>query len=392
MSFAVFDFPWWGYVLASLLLTHVTIVSVTVYLHRSQAHSALDLGPGLAHFFRFWLWLTTGIVTKQWVAVHRKHHATVETDDDPHSPQKQGINAVLWGGWLLYRKAASQQDTLNKFGKGTPDDWLEQKIYARHPNYGISLLLVIYLLLFGPLAGVLVWIVQMFWIPFWAAGVINGVGHFMGYRNFELPDASRNIVPWGFIIGGEELHNNHHAYASSAQFSVKPWEFDLGWQYVRLFQALDLLKIRRKIPVLAHDTEKQSCDIETAKAFVSNRFEVLARYFNDVLVNVCREEMRSATGEYRKKMKRARKLLKYEGSSLSGAKREYLQGFLETNKRLRKAYAMREALHNIAARSSSSYENLHKSLEEWCRAAEESGIEALRQFSIRLRGYTTVQS
>lgn len=375
--------------LVALSLTHITIVSVTIYLHRHQAHSALELHPILSHFFRFWLWLTTGIVTKQWVAVHRKHHATVETTDDPHSPQVQGINAVLWGGIILYRKAARLDGILEKYGKGTPDDWLERNIYEAHPNYGLAILLILDLLLFGPVAGSLIWVVQMLWIPFWAAGVINGIGHYLGYRNFELPDASRNIVPWGIIIGGEELHNNHHAYSSSAQFSTRPWEIDLGWQYVRLFSLLGLLKIRRKIPIIKHSKEKKNCDLETAKVFVSNRFEVISHYVNDVLIKVCREEIQAASGEYRKRIKQASRLVKYEDSRLSKAKQEFLRNFLKTNKRLRKAYAMKESLQKIALKSSVSYENLQHALEEWCRTAEESGIDALSQFSTRLRGYTS---
>ena len=227
MSFSVFQLPWWGYVLVALVLTHITIVSVTVFLHRCQAHLALKLHPILSHFFRFWLWLTTGIVTKVWVAVHRKHHATVESEDDPHSPQQTGINSVLWGGFFLYRRAVCLPGILENYGKGTPNDWLETHVYGKHHYSGLVILFALYVVLFGIVAGSAIWIIQMLWIPFWAAGVINGVGHFAGYRNFNLPDASRNIVPWGIIIGGEELHNNHHAYASSAQFWARKWEIDI---------------------------------------------------------------------------------------------------------------------------------------------------------------------
>ena len=390
MNFSIFDLNWWGYAAVCLAMTHVTIVSVTIFLHRHQAHSALELYPVLSHFFRFWLWLTTGIVTKEWVAVHRKHHASVETNDDPHSPQITGINSVLWGGLILYRRAARVPGILETYGRGTPNDWLERHVYAAHPNFGISILLLLNIALFGIVPGLAIWIIEMIWIPFWAAGVINGVGHWAGYRNFELPDASRNIVPWGVLIGGEELHNNHHAYASSAQFSARRWEFDLGWAYVRLFNALKLLKIQRKIPILVYDSKKSSCDSETARVFVTNRFQVLSNYVREVLIYVCREETRSATGEARKIIKRARRLLAAEKSALSEKNQERLTRFLETNQRLEKVYAMKESLHNIAMKSSTSYENLRNSLDEWCKSAEESGIESLMRFSTRLKGSVSV--
>ncbi len=371
--------------LVCLVLTHITIASVTIFLHRGQAHSALQMHPALSHVFRFWLWLTTGIVTKEWVAVHRKHHAKVESQEDPHSPQQVGINSVLWGGLLLYRRAAREPGTLEKYGKGTPDDWLERRVYAGHPNIGLFVLLGLNLILFGVLAGTAIWIVQMLWIPFWAAGVINGIGHFAGYRNFDLPDASRNIVPWGILIGGEELHNNHHAYASSAQFSTRPWEIDLGWLYVRILNSLKLLRINRKIPVLTYRENKRHCDAETVKAFVTTRFDVLSSYARDVLDDVCREEIKSASGKYKKMLKNARHSLVAEPSRLSVHKREKLSQFLESNKKLKKAYQMKQKLHQIAMKSSSSYDSLRSSLEEWCRMAEESGIDSLTRFSLRLK-------
>ncbi|MEW8396853.1 MAG: fatty acid desaturase, partial [Candidatus Thiodiazotropha sp.] len=223
----LFDLSLSGFILLTLVLTHITIVSVTVYLHRHQAHRALDLHPLLSHFFRFWLWLTTGMVTREWVAIHRKHHAKCETESDPHSPQTRGLGKVLWQGAELYQEEAGNPETLERYGKGTPDDWLERKLYQRHNYSGILLLLLLEIILLGP-AGITLWAIQMIWIPFWAAGVINGIGHYWGYRNFEIPNASTNIVPWGIFIGGEELHNNHHAFASSAKLSNRWWEFDLG--------------------------------------------------------------------------------------------------------------------------------------------------------------------
>lgn len=386
LEFSLIDWPWWGYVLATLGLTHLTIISVTLFLHRYQAHGAVDLHPALSHVFRFWLWLTTGIVTKEWVAVHRKHHARVEGTDDPHSPQQVGINKVLWGGLILYRRAARLPGILEQYGKGTPNDWLENHVYAKHPNMGLFILLLINLAVFGLIAGLSIWVVQMLWIPFWAAGVINGVGHYLGYRNFDLPDASRNIVPWGIIIGGEELHNNHHAYAGSAQFSSRRWEIDLGWCYVRLLNRLKLLTIQRKIPVITYNENKQHCDFETVKIFVSNRFQVMSNYAREVSKGVCREELRSASGETRRLIKQTKRLLTSDRSRFSDLKFQRLSQFLETNNRLATVYAMQVSLQNIAMRSSSSYEHIRQSLDEWCQRAEESGIEALMQFSVRLRG------
>ena len=386
LNYSLIQLPWWGYVLATLFVTHITIISVTIFLHRHQAHSALSLHPLLSHFFRFWLWLTTGIVTKEWVAVHRKHHATVETADDPHSPQQVGISWVLWGGLLLYRRAARIPGILEKYGTATPDDWLERNLYARFPNVGLIILLLIDIVLFGPIVGLAIWAVQMVWIPFWAAGVINGVGHFLGYRNYDLPDASRNIIPWGIIIGGEELHNNHHAYASSAQFSSRRWEIDLGWIYVRVLAKLKLLRIQRRIPVITYDDAKTQCDFDTVKVFVNNRFQVLSSYARDVLRGVCREELQNSNREYRKLIKQISRLLVLDRSGLTEANWRRLSKFLETNNKIATVYAMKESLHNIASRSSSSYEQLCESLDDWCKHAETSGIDALSRFSIRLKG------
>ena len=244
-----FDLPWWGYVAVALALTHVTIAAVTIYLHRCQAHRAVELHPIVAHFFRFWLWLTTGQVTKEWAAIHRKHHAKVETAEDPHSPQVHGINKVLWAGVYLYVKESYKKETLERYGHGTPDDWLERNVYTPQHFAGIMLMLGFNLLAFGLVPGVLIWLTQMAWIPFWAAGVINGVGHFFGYRNWDdVPDASTNIVPWGILIGGEELHNNHHAFAASAKFSTKWYEFDIGWMYLCVMESLGLATVKRLAP------------------------------------------------------------------------------------------------------------------------------------------------
>ena len=280
----------WGLVGATLALTHVTIVAVTVYLHRHQAHRALDLHPALAHFFRFWLWLTTGMVTREWVAIHRKHHAKCETAEDPHSPQVEGIRTVLWQGAELYRRAAGDTESMERYGQGTPEDWLERHVYGPCNFLGVSLMLIADLALFGA-AGLAVWAAQMLWIPFWAAGVINGLGHYWGYRNFDSPDAATNVAPWGILIGGEELHNNHHAFASSAKFSARPWEFDLGWAYIRLFATLGLARVRKLAPRPTLGEARPQLDLEAVKALTVNRLHVLADYRRRVLSPTLRAEV-----------------------------------------------------------------------------------------------------
>ncbi len=229
-------------VITLLIMTHITVIGVTIYLHRCQAHRALELNPIISHFLRFWLWLTTGMLTKEWVAIHRKHHSNCEQDDDPHSPVKYGILRVLFGGVGLYRKA-KDPETIERYGNGTPNDFME-RIYTRVPYGGVLALAVIDLLLFG-IPGVVMWAVQMVWIPFFGAGVINGIGHYFGYRNTNTPDQSRNVVPFGILLGGEELHNNHHAYPTSAKFSMKWWEFDLSWLYIRLLSVFGLARPTR---------------------------------------------------------------------------------------------------------------------------------------------------
>ena len=227
-----------------LVMTHLTIVSVTIYLHRHQTHLALDLSAWVSHPMRFWLWLTTGMVTKEWVAIHRKHHQACETEADPHSPQVHGIGRVLFGGALLYASASNDRRLVEQYGRGTPTDWIERNVYTPYNKWGFLLLLIIEVYLFHGW-GIVMWLVQMAWIPFWAAGVVNGIGHWWGYRNSNTTDCSRNIVPWGIIIGGEELHNNHHESPASAKLSRRWWEFDLGWMYIRLLETLSLARVKR---------------------------------------------------------------------------------------------------------------------------------------------------
>jgi stearoyl-CoA desaturase (delta-9 desaturase) len=383
--------PWWGYVVVALVFTQITIAGVTLYLHRCQTHRALDLHPVISHFFRFWLWITTSMVTKEWVAVHRKHHANVETDRDPHSPQVHGIGKVLWLGAWLYHREIANQETLDQYGGGTPDDWLERSVYSRLRNLGVGSMLAINVLLFGVVAGIAIWAVQMAWIPFWAAGVINGVGHYWGYRNFEVPDASKNIVPWGLIIGGEELHNNHHAYASSAKFSNKKWEIDIGWLYIRLLRKLGLARVRRTVPELVEVAEKHQFDLESVRAVVNTRFQIMANFIKDVVHDVHKQEIRklarSGNRETASLVRRARRLMTRESRLLSDRARAQLSYVLNLNPRLNKVYLMKQRLQEIWSIQAQSQEKLLHALEEWCHAAEASGIEALREFSRRLRRY-----
>ncbi|MGF1548414.1 MAG: fatty acid desaturase [Thiotrichales bacterium] len=380
------ELPWWGLVLVTLALTHITIASVTIYLHRCQAHRGLDLHPAVSHFMRFWLWLTTGMTTKAWVAIHRKHHAKCETAEDPHSPHVFGIQKVLWEGAELYRREAGKAETLARYGHGTPNDWLERHIYDRHSLAGVALMALIDLALFGPI-GLTIWAVQMIWIPFWAAGVINGLGHYRGYRNYETADGSTNVSVVGFIIGGEELHNNHHAFPSSARFSMKPWEFDIGWGYIRTLQALGLAKVRRVAPKTVIDTSKTAVDMETVKAVISAKMEVLATYARLVTKPVLQEELAKADATYRQVLKRIRKTLFRHESRIDEPSKATLASALAGNSRLSTVYDYQRQLKAVWEQTYASQEQLRQALQEWCREAEATGIRYLEEFAQTLRGY-----
>lgn len=381
------DLPIWGVALATLALTHVTIVSVTVFLHRAQAHRALDLHPAVSHFFRFWLWLTTGMVTREWVAIHRKHHARCETHEDPHSPQQMGIRKVLLEGTELYRREAHNPETLERFGHGTPDDWLERHLYSGHSVLGLSLMLLIDVLLFGAM-GLTVWAVQLLWIPFWAAGVINGVGHFWGYRNYETRDASRNIFPWGILIGGEELHNNHHAFSSSARLSNKWWELDIGWVYICILSALGLARVRKVAPRPHRVANKQMVDLDTLRAVVLNRLYVMADFARDVVVPVLREELENADTSRQQLLKRAKALLIKEETQMNERDRLRLHDVLQLSQSLQTVYEYRQQLNELWSRTTASHEKLLAGLQDWCNQAEASGIKALQDFARSLRSYS----
>lgn len=378
--------------LVTLGLTHITIAAVTIYLHRHQAHRALDLHPVASHFFRFWLWSTTGTVTREWVAVHRKHHAKCDTEEDPHSPVFFGIGRVLFDGAGLYRREANNAETLAKFGQKTPDDWIERHVYSRHANLGIAILLLVELALFGVI-GLTIWAVQMLWIPLFAAGVINGIGHFWGYRRHATRDASRNIVPWGILVGGEELHNNHHAHAASARLSCRWWEFDLGWAYIRLLEMLGLANVRKVAPKLRIHPGKTLCDAQTVHAIVSHRFTVLANYAR-MLKRTIRDEfgeLRSHAVPVQKDgvaVAAIRHWLLRETTALPPTEQEALQGALRVSPVLQTIFTMRQELAALWNHSTLAAPNqLVQQLESWCQRAEASGIAALRQFSQTLRSY-----
>ena len=380
------DFPWWGYVVYTLIVTHITIAAVTIYLHRHQAHRALDLRPLPSHFFRFWLWLTTGMVTKEWAAIHRKHHAKCETADDPHSPQMLGINRVLWQGTELYRAESRNAETLERYGQGTPDDWIERNLYGPHSVFGVVLLMIINFVLFG-FIGITIWAVQMAWIPFFAAGVINGIGHYWGYRNFQPEDASRNIVPWGILIGGEELHNNHHAYATSARLSNRWFEFDIGWLYIRSLETFGLAQVKKVAPKVRLVAAKTHCDLATVQAVVTHRYEVIAKYAKS-LRRTCAAEMRALRSRaVRVDRATLRRWLHIDAHALPTTERARMDEVLSKSSVLHTVYTMRQELAALWQRSSASKEQLVSHLEDWCRRAEASGIVALQEFSRRLRCY-----
>jgi len=380
---------WWQMVLAALVMTHITIAAVTIFLHRSQAHRALELHPIMSHFFRFWLWLTTGMVTKEWVAIHRKHHAKCETEEDPHSPVTRGIDTVFWKGSELYRAEAKNQETLAKYGHNTPDDWIERRLYTPYSWQGVALMMIVNVALFGA-AGVTIWAVQMIWIPITAAGIINGIGHYWGYRNFEAVDASTNISPWGIIIGGEELHNNHHTYPTSAKLSVKPYEFDIGWLYIRIMETVGLATVRKTPPQLRLGAIKPVADNKTLEALIANRYEVMARYAQAVRQAVGSElerlKAQGGQGSARlAQMRLARQWLHRDADKIPQKIKPELEQAVGQSPALAKFMTMREELRQLWTRTNVSAEQLVADLQAWCKRAEESGIASLQDFARNLR-------
>jgi len=387
MLTGLLDLPLWGYIAITLVATHITIAAVTIYLHRAMAHRALELHPLVSHFFRLWLWLTTGMVTKQWVAVHRRHHAKVETEEDPHSPQVYGIRKLLLQGTELYRIGARDTETLERYGHGTPEDWLERNVYTPHCGKGYFLLMALNVILFGPI-GLTIWAVQMMWIPVTAAGVINGIGHWWGYRNFETSDASTNIMPIGLIIGGEELHNNHHAFASSAKLSNKWWEFDIGWLYIRILETLGLARVKKTAPKPIIVPGKAMLDLDSVKGVIGNRLQVMSHYAKHVLGRVYEEELDGADRTKRSLLRRVRTLLVREESRLSHEAKRRLEAALNHSQALETVYHYKGRLQAIWQERTASHERLRQSLQDWCREAEESGIRALQEFAKTLPMYS----
>ncbi len=379
------DPAWWQIIVYTLVVTHITIAAVTIYLHRTQAHRSMDLGPIPSHFFRFWLWATTGMVTKEWVGIHRKHHAKCETEEDPHSPQTRGIDTVMWKGAELYRAESKNLETMQKFGHGTPDDWIERNLYTRFSWQGVGVMLIVNLALFG-IAGLAVWAVQMMWIPVWAAGVVNGIGHYWGYRNFEAQDASTNLSPIGFLIGGEELHNNHHTYPTSAKFSIKKYEFDIGWFYICAMEKIGWAKVRKTAPKLQLGDVRPVADEKTLEALITNRYEMMAGYAREMR-RACHAEI--AILEARKAdvsvLQSAKRWLHRDDDKVPAAVRPQLELARAEHPVLDKMHSMREELRHMWQSTTRSREQLTADLQAWCHRAEESGIAALREFSLRLR-------
>ena len=394
LSTGVLDWPVWKIIVAALVMTHITIAGVTIYLHRCQAHRALDLHPVVSHFFRLWLWATTGMQTREWAAIHRKHHAKCETAEDPHSPQVKGIRKVLLEGAELYMEEGNNDETLEKYGRGTPEDWVERNVYSKFVWHGVGLMLVLDWILFGMGFGTTVWAVQMLWIPIFAAGVINGIGHFSGYRNYDCADASRNIVPWGILIGGEELHNNHHTYATSAKLSSRWYEFDIGWMYIRILSALKLATVKKVAPKPKFATPRPHVDLDNLQAVIAHRYDVMAKYAKSFKrayrEEVARLESRGDDHEAASdlvRVKTARRWLHKDATKLSAVHRGKVEGALAESPMLAKVHQMRSELAEIWERSSATSEQLLVQLQDWCKRAEESGVRALQEFSVRLRSY-----
>ncbi len=381
------DLSAWQVVAVTLLLTHVTIVAVTVYLHRYSAHRSLELNGGLKHFFRFWLWLTTAMNTREWTAIHRKHHAKCETPDDPHSPVQKGLGTVLRRGAELYMEEAKNEETLRIYGKNCPDDWIERHLYSRFPNLGIVLMLGLDLALFGVI-GLTVWAVQMIWIPLWAAGVVNGLGHAVGYRNFECRDAATNLLPWGILIGGEELHNNHHTYPNSAKLSVRKWEFDMGWAWIKLFSLLGLARVNRTAPIAHRVSTKRQLDMDSAMAILNNRFQIMAQYRRLVIKPLVRLELQRADASVRHRFRRAKRLLSREPSLLQHDQQAHIAVILEQSQPLRVIYEQRLALQQIWTRTSANGHDMLAAIKQWVQDAEASGIQSLREFAEQLSTYS----
>ena len=380
--YGILPLSFWGYALVAFLSVEFTFMAITLYLHRDACHRSLNLHPVLRNIFRFWLWAGTTMLTKSWVAVHRKHHARCETADDPHSPQILGIKKVLLEGAELYGVQARNPETLEKFGRGTPDDWIERHLYSKYQFLGVTLYVIACLVLFG-VPGIIILSVQLIATPLMAAGIVNGIGHYWGYRNFECPDAARNIVPWGLLIGGEELHNNHHAFPSSAKFSLMPWEFDIGWLYIKIFSTLGLAQVIRIAPQPLRQ-QYRPVDLDTVQAVVINRMHVLREYSLNVMLPVLRIQISSVSSQLKHG---ARKLFVREPAILNEAARRRLSELLASNQELKTVHDFRDRLKQLWGGAHQSNDSMLQYMRDWIAQAEASGIKALADYAAALRGY-----
>lgn len=386
-DFLFWDMPWWGLLLVMLVTTQLSIAAVTLYLHRSQAHLALELHPVLCHFFRFWVWVTTSMVTSQWVAIHRKHHAKCEAEEDPHSPKVEGFNKVMWQGSELYRAESKNAQTMADYGHGTPNDWLEHKLYGGRFNIvGVLMLLAVFVLLFGPI-GITMWAVQMAWMPLHAAGGINAIGHYWGYRNWETKDASTNIVPWAIWVGGEELHNNHHAFPSSAKLSAKPWEFDIGWMWIQILAFFHLARVKKTIPKPIIDAGKEQLDMDSMRAILRTKMHVMANYANTVIKPVVKEECAEASRKMRRQLRRARRAMIREDVHLDDRAQRRIERALDNSSSIKTVYEFRQRLKQVWSERYPSNDGLLRAMQEWVQQAEQSGIDSLKEFAASLKGW-----
>ena len=383
------DFTWVEYLIYTLVVTQITIMSITLFLHRGVCHSAIEIKPILSHFFRFWLWLTTSMKTADWVAIHRKHHAKVETIDDPHSPIVHGINTVLFRGADLYNEERGNKETIEKYSKNCPNDWIEQKIYSGKSNFGILILFVLNIFLFG-VVGIIIWAIQMMWTPIFAAGGINGAGHYYGYRNFDTPDESTNLIPFAIFIGGEELHNNHHAFATSAKFSSKPWEFDIGWLYIKIFSILGLVKIKRlALNTIVEKTDKE-LDSETAYVLLRSKIMVITNYTKKVIKPILKRESKAASNELKKLIKKSKNSFIRQPDRISNQSITDLQKIFDESVSLSVVYNFKNKLHDILNNKYTELEKFKETIEGWRLEAKKEGIDYLDEFSDSLKGYKII--
>ena len=386
----IVEFTWIGYVIYTLIVTHITIVAITLYLHRGVCHSAIEIKPALGHFFRFWLWLTTSMRTADWVAIHRKHHAKVETIDDPHSPAYHGIKTVLLCGADLYHDEKNNPETIAKYSQNCPNDWVEEHVYTGRNNLGILFLFISNILLFG-VVGIIIWSIQMAWTPIFAAGGINGAGHYWGYRNYDTSDDSTNMSPVGVLIGGEELHNNHHAFPTAAKFSLKPWEFDIGWLYIKLFSAIGQINVKRLAPKTVVNMPADILDSETGYALLRSKLTVITNYTKNVLSPLMKQESREASSDFKNLLKRSKPSMVREPHRISNKETLTLDEIFKKSSTLKTAYHLKNKLFDILHSRNLKHESFIETINAWREEAQNEGIECLVDFSNSLKGYKVVK-